>query len=215
MIANASEKNYRYPHSSSCSQCFLSFEQSNCTRTEFCRKWTSEINTFSICKFQLPSISQFSCSSDWMEKKIPCVSAKQLKPYPKLVPTETQQSKRKHLHKFLEGLRMQLYLMPLFFVLVPEISGVFHAEKMSIIIRCIIRYEFLFHFPFKVHFWGGIQEQYDLGNKLPFSTQGIFLMLIMWHVASHKPHFAIYSFAANPDGLWMPTEDIVEQLTFT
>ena len=173
MIANASEKNYRYPHSSSCSQRFLSFEQSNCTRTEFCRKWTSEINTFSICKFQLPSISQFSCSSDWMEKKIPCVSAKQLKPYPKLVPTETQRSKSKHLHKF------------------------------------------LFHFPFKVHFWGGIQEQYDLGNKLPFSTQGIFLMLIMWHVASHKPHFAIYSFAANPDGLWMPTEDIVEQLTFT
>jgi len=135
------------------------------------------LSVFASFSFQV-YLSSHAHQTGW-KKKIPCVSAKQLKPYPKLVPTETQRSKSKHLHKFLEGLRMQLYLMPLFFVLVPEISGVFHAEKMSIIIRCIIRYEFLFHFPFKVHFWGGIQEQYDLGNKLPFSTQGIFLMLIM------------------------------------
>lgn len=87
-------------------------------------------------------------------------------------------------------------------MLVPEISGVFHAEKLSAIIRCIIHCEFSLHFPLKVHFWGGIEEQYDLGNKLLFSKQGIFLMLIMWYAASHhRSQFAIYSFAVNLYGL--------------
>jgi len=65
-----------------------------------------------------------------------------------------------------------------------------------------------FHFVFllKVHFWGGIQEQYDLGNKFPFVIkQSIFLMLIMWHAASHhKSQFAIYSFAVTCKGCECP-----------
>lgn len=95
---------------------------------------------------------------------------------------------------------MQLLLILILFMPVPEISGGFHAEIcVSVIIRCVIHCEFSLPFPLKVHFCGGIQEQRDLCNKLPLSVmQSIFLMLIMWHAAPHHRSQCNLFFCSKP-----------------
>lgn len=109
--------------------------------------------------------------------------------------------KRKSLsHIFLEGSEMELFLMLILIVLVPEILGGFQAEKIVCDYQMYYSPWILTPLSSYCTLLGKNTRAVWGGQEAPILYQRtLFLMLIMWYAAFHHGcQFAIRSFAVNP-----------------